>query len=103
MASGSEDKTIRIWDTQTNQLLFTIQDNCTIFSLAAINNHMLASASDDKIKFWNLTDGVLVKSLTSARETFAVTSIKLLKDGRRLAAVSSDAWLKIWDVVDYKL
>jgi WD40 repeat protein len=54
LASGSVDKTIRIWDT-VNGILLKILNGHTdyIHALAVLPNNTLASGSNDKtIKIW---------------------------------------------------
>jgi len=55
LASGSGDKTIKIWNTHTGSEIRTLTGHTSeIFSLAVLPNGFLASVSEDKtIKIWN--------------------------------------------------
>ena len=98
MVSGSLDKTIKIWDVESKNLVYTIQDEHTIYSLTKINGTLLASGSDELIKIWNLNDGSLMKTVSGHQ--FAVAFLKMFKNGDRLASASFDNSVKIWNVND---
>ena len=58
---------------------------------------ILASASRDKsIKLWDVTSGLLLRTLKSHSET--VTSIAFADEGKTLVSGSDDHTLKLWDV-----
>ncbi len=55
LASGSFDRTIKIWDTITGQEIKTLSGHTGyVYSLISLNDGTLASTSFDKtIKIWN--------------------------------------------------
>ncbi|CDO73623.1 hypothetical protein BN946_scf185014.g93, partial [Trametes cinnabarina] len=66
VATGARDKTIKIWDTQTGQLLRTLQghDNWVRSLVFHPSGKFLLSASDDKtIRVWELSTGRCVKTV----------------------------------------
>ncbi|OSD08495.1 dynein regulator [Trametes coccinea BRFM310] len=66
VATGARDKTIKIWDTQTGQLLRTLQghDNWVRSLVFHPSGKFLLSASDDKtIRVWELATGRCVKTV----------------------------------------
>jgi len=69
LASGSLDRTIKLWDLKTRKLQYTLKRHTDIVTSLAIfrsgTNNFLASGSYDKtIKLWNLTDYTLVSTLS---------------------------------------
>lgn len=65
LASGSQDNTIKIWNTTSLTLLFTLKNHKSgIQSLVQLNESVLASASyDTTIRLWNISDGSLLAVL----------------------------------------
>ena len=61
LASGSMDKSIKIWNVNDGRLVKNIQEQTDgILDFELLENGYLASASDEKVKIWNL-DGLLSK------------------------------------------
>jgi WD40 repeat protein len=56
LASGSEDKTVRIWNPHTEDLLYTFEHSNAVNSLAfSPDGKTLVSGSDDKtIQVWRV-------------------------------------------------
>ena len=66
IATGSRDKTIRIWDTSTSQCLkiLTGHDNWITALVFHPSGKYLLSASDDKtVKVWDLAQGRCTKTI----------------------------------------
>ena len=59
LASGSEDKSIKIWNVETGVCIRTLTGHReTIYSLHLLSNNRLASETCDKaIKLWNVDTG----------------------------------------------
>ncbi|MHC0064405.1 WD40 domain-containing protein [Nostoc sp. UIC 10890] len=99
LASASYDKTIKIWNVSSGQLLKTLTGHSSwVYSVAySPNRQQLASASDDKtIKIWDVSSGQLLKTLTGHSDR--VYSIAYSTNGQQLASASRDKTIKIWDV-----
>ncbi|MEH2316851.1 MAG: ribosome assembly protein 4, partial [Nostoc sp.] len=99
LASASYDKTIKIWDVSSGQLLKTLTGHSSeVYSVAySPNGQQLASASYDKtIKIWDVSSGQLLKTLTG--HSSEVYSVAYSPNGQQLASASYDKTIKIWDV-----
>ena len=50
MASGSDDKTVKIWDWKTGKVMASLADECGISSIATVDNYTLATGTYAKLK-----------------------------------------------------
>jgi uncharacterized protein YjiK len=99
LASGSDDKTIKLWDVSSGQLLRTLQGHTSKVTSVVISpdGRTLASGSwDHTIKLWDVSSGQLLRTLRG--HTSKVTSVVISPDGRTLASGSWDHTIKLWDV-----
>ncbi|MDP9119823.1 MAG: TIR domain-containing protein [Acidobacteriota bacterium] len=85
IASGSLDKTIRIWDLTTQETLRVLRGHeSEVMGLAALSSNLLASASADQtVKVWHVETGAL---LTNLHFDIGLSSIAVMPDGRTLVA-----------------
>ncbi|HEY9830275.1 MAG TPA: NB-ARC domain-containing protein [Stenomitos sp.] len=99
LASGSEDRTIKLWDILSGQHLNTLTGHKdAVFSvLFSPDGQTLCSGSlDGTIKLWDILTGECRKTLQGHRG--GIWSISLSADGKLLASGSQDQTLKLWDV-----
>ncbi|MEH1966025.1 WD40 repeat domain-containing protein [Nostoc sp.] len=104
LASASTDKTIKIWDASSGQLLKTLtgHSNRVINVAYSPNGQQLASASTDKtIKIWDASSGKLLKTLIGHSDE--VNSVAYSPNGQQLVSASADKTIKIWNVSSGKL
>ena len=75
IASGSKDKTIKIWQVDTGKEVMTLEghnDDITSVAISA-DNKILASGSKDKtLKLWALTTGKLISTINHPEKIQAV-------------------------------
>ena len=101
LASGSADRTVKIWDVASGKRLFTLSDSAdVVFALAfhPSGNKITAAGADKFIRTWALgkDGGTLVQSIIAHEAD--ITHVLYFPDGKRLASASADLTVKIWNM-----
>ncbi|HEY9607120.1 MAG TPA: serine/threonine-protein kinase [Allocoleopsis sp.] len=99
LATGSFDKTIKLWNLQTGQELQTFRGHSgRILSVAiAPKQPILATGSDDKtIKLWNLKTGKEIRSFSG--NLGWVYALAFSPDGKTLVSGSDNKTIKLWNL-----
>ncbi|MFB2921618.1 protein kinase domain-containing protein [Aerosakkonema funiforme] len=98
LASGSRDKTIKLWDLQTGKQIRTLWGHSNwVWSVAfSPDGKTLVSGSGDKtLKVWQIPSGKIIRTLEG--HSGPIYAIAFSPDGRTIASGSGDKTLKIWD------
>ena len=96
LASGSRDKTIKIWEVRNGRCVLTLtgHDNWVTDLVFHPSGRFLLSVSDDKsIRIWDLTNGRQYRKLLNAHDHF-ISSIDM--KGKYVVTGSVDNTAKIW-------
>ncbi|MBE9181943.1 protein kinase [Oculatella sp. LEGE 06141] len=112
LASGSSDKSIKLWNLLTGELLHTVSGRSLWFGnghsdrISALgfspDGQMLISGSDDStIKLWDMTNQKLIETLPD--HGWVVSAIAVSQNGQILASGGGDGVIHVWDLTTQTL
>lgn len=106
LASGSIDRTIRLWETATGREVLTLEGHTSWVNTVAFSpdGKLLASGSGvwdgydwkAEIRLWEVATGRVLRTLTG--HASAVYSVAFSPDRRLLASGAGDNTVRLWDV-----
>ncbi|CAN3355325.1 transcriptional repressor Tup1p [Diutina catenulata] len=97
LATGAEDKLIRIWDLTTKRIIKILRGHeQDIYSLDFFpdGNRLVSGSGDRTVRIWDLRSSQC--SLTLSIED-GVTTVAVSPDGALIAAGSLDRTVRVWD------
>ena len=100
LASGSEDQSVRLWETRTNLCLKTIQGHSNgVWSVAfSPQGTTLASGSQDGvIRLWNSNTGKCIREFPA--HSSWIWSVTFSPNHHILASGSEDRTIQLWDIL----
>ncbi len=98
LASGSRDRTIRLWDTNTGEHKLTLEGHTsgvTCLAFSPDGNTLASGSWDHTIRLWDAETGQPLQTLEE--HTDGVRSVVFSPDGRTLASGGYDNILRLWD------
>jgi len=103
LASGSTDRSIRIWDikTGTHKAVLTGQNFSAVFFLSVLPNQNLVSghnsALERAIRVWNVTSTATTPITTINLPSLSLFAIAALRNGN-VAVALNESIIRIWDI-----
>jgi glucose repression regulatory protein TUP1 len=101
IASGSGDRTVRLWDIETssNILTLTIEDGVTTVAISPDTLYVAAGSLDKSVRVWDIQRGFLVERLEGPDgHKDSVYSVAFSPNGRDLVSGSLDKTIKMWEL-----
>jgi WD40 repeat protein len=99
IASGSDDRVVRIYDAASGQLVRSLAGHSNGVQALAFSpdSALLASGSSDKtIKLWNVSDGRLIRTLGGHTDT--VSALAFYPEGGEIVSGSLDRTIRVWRI-----
>jgi serine/threonine protein kinase len=106
LASGSSDRTLKLWRLETGELLHSFagrslwstaghQDRISALTFAFAGRMLISASNDGTIKLWDLSQRQLISTLPS--HGWDVSALALAPDNAWLASGSGDGLIQLWD------
>ena len=98
VATGSSDRTVKVWSCKTGKELFTTEEMSSgpVFDVAfSPDGKRVAGCGANEMMIWDSTTGKQILTLEGHKHF--VTSIVHSEDGHRIATASYDGTVKVWD------
>ncbi|MDZ8087301.1 MAG: WD40 repeat domain-containing protein [Nostoc sp. DedQUE12b] len=103
IASGSDDKTIKLWNPATGVLLRTLtghRERIKSILITPDNQTLISTSLDNTIKFWNTQTGKEIRTIV---EKTGVRAMLLTLDGQTLISGSGDNTIKFRNLKTQKI
>lgn len=101
IASGSGDRTVRLWDIEASSsvLTLTIEDGVTTVAISPDCTLVAAGSLDKSVRVWNIQSGILVERLEGPDgHKDSVYSVAFSPSGKDLVSGSLDRTIKMWEL-----
>jgi glucose repression regulatory protein TUP1 len=101
IASGSGDRSVRLWDLERNEQVanFSIEDGVTTVAISPDNRFVAAGSLDKSVRVWDIQSGQLIVRLEGEQgHKDSVYSVAFAPSGDRLVSGSLDKTIKMWEL-----
>jgi len=98
ICSGSDDGTIKLWDSRKKQAVKTFQSMYQVTSVSFNDTaeQIFSGGIDNDVKVWDLRKNDVLYRMQGHADT--VTGMRLSPDGSYLLSTAMDNTVRIWDV-----
>jgi len=102
VASGSKDRRAFVFEMTTGRLVKELEQNNQVLGVAfSGDSKYLFTCGDNAVYMWEIATGKKAKTFEGTG-SYAVNSIAVTPDGRRLLAGGEDKILRLWDLTTGK-
>eukprot|EP00004_Rigifila_ramosa_P012124 TRINITY_DN2607_c0_g5_i1.p1 TRINITY_DN2607_c0_g5~~TRINITY_DN2607_c0_g5_i1.p1 ORF type:complete len:181 (-),score=36.55 TRINITY_DN2607_c0_g5_i1:177-719(-) len=99
IASGSSDKSVRLWDSTTGICEHVLEGHKSVADSVFFSpdGKKIASGSDDKsVRLWDVSTGACEQILQGHMDS--VLSVAFSSDGKQFASESRDKTVRVWNL-----
>jgi WD40 repeat protein len=99
IVSGSDDRTLKVWDLASGELVQTLEghaDAITAIAITPDGARAVSACRDQTIKVWNL--GAAAAAPGQVGHAAAVTAVTVVPGGMRAITAGDDYTVRIWDL-----
>lgn len=98
LASGSADKTIKLWDVVTGKELRCLtghEKSLTCLAFSPDSKRLASGSEDSTVKIWDTVSGHQLHSIQGHEKS--VSAVAYSPDGRHLVTGSADTMVRVWN------
>jgi WD40 repeat protein len=98
IVSGSDDRTVRIWDAASGTVQHTLEGHTYRVTSVAFSSdglRIVSGSADETVRIWDAASGTVQHTMKGHTEE--VTSVAFSSDGLRIVSGSDDRTVRIWD------
>jgi WD40 repeat protein/class 3 adenylate cyclase/GTPase SAR1 family protein len=101
LISGSDDRTLKLWELATGKEGQTFKghtDSVTCVTVTPDGEYVVSGSADTTLKLWKLADGKEIRTLKG--HDSSVTGATVTPDGQHIVSGSDDQTLILWNLAD---